>query len=86
MSTLNNSNEDPSNIVKSTREAIDVLYDLSVLLGTGLDRQTLALCVSMVEDGANPLALASVVQELRMEAEARSSKARPVESVQRVTD
>lgn len=47
-----------SDIIFNDRLCLSVLYDLSVLLGTGLDRQTLALCVSMVEDGANPSALA----------------------------
>ncbi|KAH9817181.1 hypothetical protein DFH28DRAFT_171152 [Melampsora americana] len=55
-------------------------------MGTGLDRQTLALCISMVEDGTNPLALATVVRELRREAEARSSKTRVSDDVEGRTD
>lgn len=34
------------------------LYDISQLLNTQLDRETLATCVSMIESGVNPEALA----------------------------
>ncbi|MBW0464835.1 hypothetical protein O181_004550 [Austropuccinia psidii MF-1] len=59
-------------IPRSARDAIDVLYEMSELLGTELDRQTLALCVGMIEEGTNPLALAEVVRELRQEAKQRA--------------
>ncbi|CAH7688231.1 expressed protein [Phakopsora pachyrhizi] len=35
-----------------------VLFEISQLLGTGIDRQTLALCIGMIEEGTNPIALA----------------------------
>jgi mitotic-spindle organizing protein 1 len=35
-----------------------VLYDISQLLNTQLDKATLATCVGMVENGVNPEALA----------------------------
>lgn len=35
-----------------------VLYDISQLLNTGLDRETLVTCVGMIESGVNPEALA----------------------------
>lgn len=35
-----------------------VLYDISKLLNTQLDKETLATCVSMIESGVNPEALA----------------------------
>ena len=35
-----------------------VLYDVSQLLNTGLDRETLVTCVGMIESGVNPEALA----------------------------
>lgn len=34
------------------------LFDISQLLNTQLDRETLATCVSMIESGVNPEALA----------------------------
>ncbi|KAI9738488.1 MAG: hypothetical protein M1818_005385 [Claussenomyces sp. TS43310] len=53
----------------AARDVIDVLEEISALLNTHLDRQTLSLCVSMIENGVNPEALATVVKELRKESE-----------------
>ena len=41
--------------------------EISQLLNTGLDAETLAICVKLCESGVNPEALASVIQELRSE-------------------
>lgn len=49
-------------------DSMDALYEISLLLNTGLDRQTLSVLVSLCEAGVNPEALALVVQELRREA------------------
>ncbi|EDQ89917.1 uncharacterized protein MONBRDRAFT_16892, partial [Monosiga brevicollis MX1] len=46
------------------------LFEVSRILNTGLDRETLAICVSLMEAGINPEALAAVVKELRREGEA----------------
>lgn len=37
---------------------ITVLYDISQLLNTQLDKETLVTCVGMIESGVNPEALA----------------------------
>ncbi|KAI9856631.1 MAG: hypothetical protein M1824_005328 [Vezdaea acicularis] len=55
---------------RAAREVIDILHEISTLLNTHLDRTTLSLCVSMIENGVNPEALAAVIQELRKEGEA----------------
>ena len=47
-----------------------VLFDISQLLNTGLDRATLNVLVGLTETGANPEALAAVVKELRRESAA----------------
>lgn len=44
---------------------LPVLKDISDLLNTGLDDDTLKVCVQLLEAGVNPEALASVVLELR---------------------
>ena len=44
--------------------------EMSKLLNTGLDADTLALCVRLCEHGVNPEALALVIQELRRESTA----------------
>ena len=40
---------------------------MSNLLGTGLDRDTLNICSQLLEEGANPEALAALVTELNKE-------------------
>ena len=47
---------------------LSALVEISKLLNTGLDPESLAICVKLCEAGVNPEALASVVQELRREA------------------
>ncbi|KAF8604197.1 hypothetical protein BDV93DRAFT_441160 [Ceratobasidium sp. AG-I] len=56
--------------VSSAQQTLDTLFDISQLLNTQLDRETLATCVSMIESGVNPEALATVIKELRREATA----------------
>lgn len=52
---------------QAAREVIDILAEISTLLNTHLDRSTLSLCVSLIENGVNPEALATVIRELRKE-------------------
>ena len=40
------------------------------MLETGLDSETLAICIKLCENGVNPEALAMVIQELRRESAA----------------
>ncbi|KAF4611003.1 hypothetical protein D9613_006863 [Agrocybe pediades] len=51
----------------SAQQTLDILFEISQLLNTQLDKATLATCIGMVESGVNPEALAAVVQELRRE-------------------
>ncbi|KAI9334352.1 mitotic-spindle organizing gamma-tubulin ring associated-domain-containing protein, partial [Zopfochytrium polystomum] len=51
----------------AARETMDVLYEMALLLNTGLDRETLSICVSLCEQGVNPEALAAAVKELKRE-------------------
>ncbi|TDL23765.1 hypothetical protein BD410DRAFT_787041 [Rickenella mellea] len=64
-----------SDRISSAQQTLDILYDISQLLNTGLDRETLATCVSMIESGVNPEALAAVIQELRREKAALTARA-----------
>jgi mitotic-spindle organizing protein 1 len=45
-----------------------VAFEISRLLDTGLDKETLSVLISLVESGVHPEALAAVVKELRREA------------------
>ena len=52
------------------KETFQTLFEISRLLNTGLDMETLAICVRLCENGANPEALAIIIRELRRESEA----------------
>lgn len=67
-STLSQPTTSSTNPVKNARDQIDNLYQLSVLLGAGLDKQSLGICVSLLESGVNPEALACIMKELKKEA------------------
>lgn len=56
-----------ANRISSAQQTLDILFEMSQLLNTQLDKETLATCVSMIESGVNPEALAAVIQELRRE-------------------
>ncbi|KAG0268846.1 Mitotic-spindle organizing protein 1, partial [Linnemannia exigua] len=43
---------------QEARQAMDILTEMSSILNTGLDRETLSVCVSLCESGVNPEALA----------------------------
>lgn len=51
----------------SAADTMSVLMEVSDLLNTGLDADTLALCVRLCEQGVNPEALAVIIKELRRE-------------------
>ncbi|XP_059826435.1 mitotic-spindle organizing protein 1 [Mobula hypostoma] len=51
--------------LNAVRETMDVLLEISRLLNTGLDMESLSICVRLCEQGINPEALASVIKELR---------------------
>ncbi|KAA8907336.1 mitotic-spindle organizing protein 1 [Sphaerosporella brunnea] len=53
---------------RAAKDVVDVLNEISTLLNTGLDRTTLSLCVSLIENG-------TVIKELRREAKALDQSA-----------
>ena len=52
-----------------------MLFEISQLLNTGLDRETLFLCIQLCEQNVNPEALAAVVKELKREGQAVAAAA-----------
>ncbi|XP_064165935.1 mitotic-spindle organizing protein 1 isoform X2 [Anguilla rostrata] len=56
--------------MNAVRETMDVLLEISRLLNTGLDVESLSLCVRLCEQGINPEALSSVIKELRKASDA----------------
>ena len=55
--------------IPAARETIDTLMEISNLMNTGLDAESLAICIKLCEAGVNPEALAAVIKELRRESE-----------------
>lgn len=53
---------------ESGEAAVNILFSISQILDTGLDKETLRVLIGLVESGVNPEALALVVKELRREA------------------
>lgn len=49
------------------RESLDLAFQMSNILDTGLDRHTLSVLIALCDLGVNPEALAAVVKELRKE-------------------
>lgn len=56
--------------LNAVRETMDILLEISRILNTGLDMETLSICVRLCEQGINPEALSSVIKELRKATEA----------------
>ncbi|CAE7683366.1 unnamed protein product [Symbiodinium sp. CCMP2456] len=50
------------------KETMDILYEISTLLNTGLNKESLEALVGLCELGVNPEALAAAVKDLRTEA------------------
>ncbi|GAB1299140.1 Mitotic-spindle organizing protein 1 [Apodemus speciosus] len=65
---------------------MDVLLEISRILNTGLDMETLSICVRLCEQGINPEALSSVIKELRKGAEALKELLKTQADFQRIPD
>ncbi|PIB01010.1 Mitotic-spindle organizing protein 1 [Cercospora beticola] len=60
---------DPEAKRRAARDTVDILFEISTILNCNLDRQSLSYCISLIENGVNPEALAKVIKELRAENE-----------------
>ncbi|XP_060171437.1 mitotic-spindle organizing protein 1B-like [Lycium barbarum] len=58
---------------RNARDSLDLVFHMSNILDTGLDRHTLSVLIALSEMGFNPEALAAVVKELHRETPASSS-------------
>ena len=50
---------------QTARESLELVFQMSNILGTGLDRHTLSVLIALCDLGLNPEALAAVVKEFR---------------------
>lgn len=44
----------PGQAASTATEALDVAFELNKLLDCGLDRETLSVCIALIESGVNP--------------------------------
>jgi mitotic-spindle organizing protein 1 len=66
------------------KEALNTAHEISKILDTGLDKETLSILISLIETGVNPEALAAVVVELRREAAALKAAAAKQQQLQQL--
>uniref|UniRef100_K3WI17 Mitotic-spindle organizing protein 1 n=1 Tax=Globisporangium ultimum (strain ATCC 200006 / CBS 805.95 / DAOM BR144) TaxID=431595 RepID=K3WI17_GLOUD len=69
---MSSSADDGGTTVTRT-EVLETVYELSRLLNTGLDRETLPIVMALIQKGVNPEALAAVIKDLRRDAAAASA-------------
>lgn len=53
----------------SANTAVNILQEISEILNCHLDRRELSICISLIERGVNPEALATTIKELRKAAQ-----------------
>lgn len=56
---------DVDDIADTSQNQLAVAFEISKLLNCGLDKETLSLCMGLLEQGVNPEALADVIIEIR---------------------
>lgn len=52
-------------LLGQAREAFQMMYQISQLLSTGLDPETLTICIRLCELGVDPEVLSHVIKEVR---------------------
>lgn len=57
-----------SNIVKSISYFFEVVEEIANLLNAGLDKETLSICIRLIEDGINPSTLAHAILSIQRDA------------------
>lgn len=57
--------------MEDAKQTLDAVYELSMLMKCGVDRNTLSILVSMIESGIKPEQLAAIVEEIKRKTDAR---------------
>ena len=67
-----NDDDDDNDVVvvfaRKGKKILDITHEMSNILDCGVDRETMAVCIALLENGADPKSLAVVVKELKREA------------------
>ncbi|PHT87730.1 Mitotic-spindle organizing protein 1B [Capsicum annuum] len=59
---------------RTARDSLELVFHMSNILDTGLDRHTLSLLISLCDLGLNPESLAALIKELRQAKQNPSSE------------
>ena len=59
--------EPTNNDRADVKESLEILHEISELLNCNLDKKTISVIISLIENGANPIAVASIIKELKNE-------------------
>ncbi|KAK8086328.1 Mitotic-spindle organizing protein 1 [Apiospora phragmitis] len=59
----------------AAQQAVDILHEISTILNCHLDRRTLSCCISMIENGVNPEALAAQKEKFKVQDVDRDARA-----------
>ena len=57
--------EQQAEAARNAKESLDLVFQMSNILETGLDRHTLSLLVALCDRGVNPESLAALIKEFR---------------------
>lgn len=71
MNSINNNSAQLLSSTSKTRdgmEAMQVVEEIANLLNTGLDKETLSLCIRLIEDGIDPSTLAHNILSIQRDA------------------
>jgi len=63
---------------RQAKESLELAFQMSQILDTGLDRHTLSLLMALCDRGANPEALAALVRELSSAAPPTAAASTPL--------
>ena len=64
---------------RAAQKHLEITHEISKILDCDLDRETLAVCISLLQNGVDPESLALVVKELKREAKRlRESRERAI--------
>lgn len=62
---------------RTARDSLELVFHMSNILETGLDRHTISILIALCEMGLNPESLADVVRELCRESPPSSASGPP---------
>ncbi|KAL6525617.1 Glc7p regulatory subunit [Orobanche hederae] len=62
---------------RTARDSLELVFHMSNILETGLDRHTISILIALCEMGFNPESLADVVRELHRESPPSSASGPP---------